>query len=78
MSEDKKVPGEDTPPQNNRPGKGNEGGAKVIRIPGALLFWVVLLLIFCGMYFWKGSGAQKIAQWDESQFKKRIADKIIG
>jgi len=73
MSDEKQNPG-DKAPQNNQPQKNGEQGPKIIRIPGALIFWIILLLVFVGMYFWKGSGAQKIAQWDESQFKNRIAD----
>ena len=66
MSEEKKVPGKKMPENN--------GNVKVIRVPGALIFWILLLAVFAGMYFWKGSNSQPVAQWDQTKFEQRIAD----
>ena len=66
MSEEKKDPGKKMPENN--------GNVKVFRIPGALIFWVLLLIVFAVMYFWKGSGAPAVAQWDQTKFEQRIGD----
>lgn len=75
MSEDKK---EHRTPENNR-GNGHfpEGTKiKVLRIPGAVIFWIVVAVVMAGFYFWKGAGASEIAQWDQSRFEQRIGDVI--
>ena len=68
MSGEKPDPGKKMPENN--------GNIKVLRIPGVLIFWVLLLAVFAGMYFWKGSGAPAVAQWDQTQFEKRIGDVV--
>ena len=55
---------------------GADNNRRVIRIPGALIFWVLLLIVFGVMFFWKSSGANPVAQWDQSRFEQRIADVI--
>ena len=66
MSEEKKDSGKKMPEDNSN--------VKVFRIPGALIFWVLLLAVFIGMYFWKSSGTPEVAQWDQTRFEQRIAD----
>ena len=66
MSEENKQPGSKMPENN--------GNVKVFRIPGALIFWILLLAVFAGMYFWKSSGSQPVVQWDQTTFEQRIAD----
>ena len=66
MSEEKNDPGKKMPENNSN--------VKVLRIPGALIFWILLLAVFAGMYFWKGSSSQPVVQWDQTKFEQRIAD----
>ena len=55
---------------------GADNNRRVIRIPGALIFWVLLLIVFGVMFFWKSSGANPVVQWDQSKFEQRIADVV--
>ena len=64
MSDEKKDPGKKMPESSSN--------VKVFRIPGALIFWILLLGVFAGMYFWKGSGSPAVAQWDQTRFEQRI------
>ena len=55
---------------------GADNNHRVIRIPGALIFWVLLLIVFGVMFFWKSSGSNPVVQWDQSKFEQRIADVV--
>ena len=68
MSEEKKDSGKKMPENNSN--------IKVFRIPGALIFWVLLLIVFGVMFFWKSSGSNPVVQWDQSKFEQRIADVV--
>ncbi len=69
--------------KNKNPGAGRtpEGaGAPVggnaprgIRIPVALIFWVLLLTIFLMLFWWNRAGGGSVAKWDQSQFEQRLA-----
>ena len=50
----------------------NRNNGKSGKIPGALIFWVILIAVFIGLYFWKGSNAQPVAQWSQAQFEERM------
>ena len=52
--------------------KPDKGSVKVIKIPGALIFWGLLILVFVGLYFWKGSSKQTVAVWTPAQFESRM------
>ena len=63
MSDAPKKPEKKSPADNNM-----NGNVRVLRIPGAVIFWLLLLGIFALMYFWKDGSGQKVAQWDQTQF----------
>lgn len=74
MSDEKKVPQRD----NSDNGKNNNlpRGVKVFRIPGSLIFWVLLAVVFSVMYFWKDGSRNTVAKWDQSEFEQRRADLV--
>ena len=63
MSDEKRGAGRKPDGRNN---------VKAIKIPGALIFWIILLAVFVGLYFWKGSNSQPVAQWTQAQFEERM------
>ena len=71
MSDAPKKPEKKSPADNNM-----NGNVRVLRIPGAVIFWLLLLGIFALMYFWKDGSGQKVAQWDQTQFEQRIPDVV--
>lgn len=71
MSDAPKKPEKKSPADNNM-----NGNVRVLRIPGAVIFWLLLLGIFALMYFWKDGSGPKVTQWDQTQFEQRMPDVV--
>ncbi|MBE6366872.1 MAG: ATP-dependent zinc metalloprotease FtsH [Lentisphaerae bacterium] len=78
MSEEGKKNGATPPPAEKRDNKPNmPGPGRVVRIPGSLIFWGLLIIFFAVMYFWKGSESTPVKQWTQSEFERRCASSNI-
>ena len=54
------------------PRKSDKNNSKTVRIPGALIFWILLIAVFAGLYFWKGASAPSAAVWTPAEFESRM------
>jgi len=73
MSDEKRDPGQNPGNENLRRELDNRrGGGQKRRIPGALIFWLILMVVFIGLYFWRDPGAQTVDKWTPAEFEQRM------
>ena len=47
---------------------------RTFQIPGAIIFWAILLAVFVFLYFFQGADKNQSVEWDQATFEHRMQD----